>query len=136
MTTKPTSEPDATLPGAGSPRSSPSIFKRTCPVCERSFSWLELWRFSDRLGRRKEAPCPRCGTPLSWSKVPHWTRSIAACLLILVSLTLVYATAFTERSLGGSFDIRLALPFGALILAGVMLAATWRLRLVQRSEQQ
>lgn len=135
MTTKPTSEPDGTLPGAGSPRRSPSIFRRTCPVCEWSFSWLELWRFSDWLGRRKEAPCPRCGTPLSWSKYPHLTRSIAACLFILVNLAVVYGTS-SEWSLGGRFDIRLALHSGALILAVLILAATLRLRLIRRSEQQ
>ncbi len=135
MTTKPTSEPDETLPGAGSPERSPSIFRKTCPVCAWSFSWLELWRFSDWFGRRKEAPCPRCGTPLGWSKVPHLTRSIAACLLILVSLALVYAIS-SEWSFGRRFDIRLALHAGALILAVIMLAATWRLRLVQRPGQQ
>jgi hypothetical protein len=59
-------------------------------------------------------------------------RNIAACLFILVNLALVYVI-LSEQSLGRRLDIRLALQAGALGLAAVMLAATWRQRLVQRS---
>ena len=135
MTTKPTGKPEGSLPGAGGPNTRYSIFRRACPVCERPFSWLEKWRFAGWLGRRKEAPCPRCGTLLTWSKVPYLTREISACLCILVILVDFYATS-SGWSPGGRFDIRPALDFGLLILAVVMLAASLRLRLIQRPEQR
>ncbi len=80
-------------------------------------------------------PCPRCGTPLSRSKVPHLIVSIAACLFILVNLVLVYAI-FSGWSFGGRPDIKLALQVGALILGVVMLAASLRLRLIKVSERR
>lgn len=111
------------------------VFRKSCPVCEWHFSWSERWRFTDWLGRRKEAPCPRCGTVLIWSKYPWLTMSIAAWVFMLINIFIIFGYV-AERSFGESFDIKLVFHLVALFLAMVMLAASRRLRFIKRSELQ
>lgn len=135
MTARRTQDPEELVPKADIPNGRHPVFRRSCPVCERYFSWLERWRFTDWLGRRNEVPCPRCETVLMWSKYPRMVISHASWVFMVVNVFLLFIFA-ADWSFEGRFDITLALQLVALILAMVMFAALRWLRLIKAPEPQ
>ncbi len=107
------------------------VHRKSCPDCGWHFSWSERWRFTDWLGRRKEAPCPRCETVLIWSKYPWLTMSVASGLFLFTNLFTVFGYV-EERLFGENFGIKLMVHLVSLVLAMVMAAAAHQLRFVKR----
>ncbi len=90
-----------------------------CPSCDYRMSWVERWEFSNLIGIRQEAPCPKCRTHLIWAKVPF--RMVHITSIITFSLMLgMYIWPGIEFYMD-HFSIFL---FVLIILAGLTLIST------------